>query len=289
MTTETPESAASIIEMLEEAAAANHATPGREGNVVRLSTEIADECIITADLHGHRENFDKLLKIADLENNPRRHLIMQEVCHGGPTYPQGSGCMSHVMLEDVAELKTQFPDRFHFLLSNHELAELTDYPIVKARKMLNLLFRCGVQQRYGDEAEQVRNAYTAFLGSLPLAARLENGIFISHSLPERVDLDGFDSGVFDRPIEADDLSEGGAVFRLVWGRDFRPANAQAFAELVDAKVLVHGHEPCAEGYLLPNDRQIILDCCGENACYLPAPVGGDIDHAQAVELIQRLK
>jgi hypothetical protein len=56
-------------------------------------------------------------RLADLDRNPRRHLIMQEVCHGGPTYPDG-GCKSHRMLEDVARLKVRYPERFHFLLSN---------------------------------------------------------------------------------------------------------------------------------------------------------------------------
>jgi hypothetical protein len=44
--------------------------------------------------------------------------------------------MSHRMLEDVARLKVRYPDRFHFILSNHELAELTEFPIMKSRKLL---------------------------------------------------------------------------------------------------------------------------------------------------------
>ena len=71
--------------------------------------------------------------------------------------------MSHLLLEDVASLKNAFPDRFHFILSNHELAELTDFPIMKSGKMLNLTFREGLQQLYGDRAEQVRHAYLEFL------------------------------------------------------------------------------------------------------------------------------
>nr|NKB45418.1 hypothetical protein [Alphaproteobacteria bacterium] len=80
-------------------------TPGREHNVVRITPEMGDEVMITADLHGHRRNYAKIRRIADLANNPKRHLVLQEVCHGGPTYPSNGGCMSHTMLEDVARLK----------------------------------------------------------------------------------------------------------------------------------------------------------------------------------------
>ena len=88
-----------IIAAYGEATEANLQTPARRGNLVVLSSEIADEVMITGDLHGHRRNFNTLVKIADLDNHPRRHLILQEVCHGGPSYPSNGGCMSHTMLE----------------------------------------------------------------------------------------------------------------------------------------------------------------------------------------------
>ncbi|HTN75492.1 MAG TPA: metallophosphoesterase [Pirellulaceae bacterium] len=275
-----------IIAIYHQAAECNRATPARQGNVVVLDHEVADEVMITADLHGHRFNFNKLLKLADLEQQPRRHLIMQEVCHGGPTYP-GGGCMSHIMLEDVARLKVRFPNQFHFLMSNHELAELTDYPITKNRRVLNLTFRCGLHEMYGNQAEQVREACLEFLGSLPLAARCGQ-TFICHSLPERVDEVGFDSSVFQRPLEPADLACDGAAFQLVWGRDFRPANADAFARLVHAEMLIHGHEPCPNGYNVPNPRQLILDCCTDRACYLTLRPGEKLSQKELVGRIQRL-
>ena len=94
--------------------------------------------------------------------------------------------------------------------------------------------------------------------------------------------------MFRRPLTEDDLRPDGAAFRLVWGRDFRPENAEAFSELVDAKVLIHGHEPCVEGFATPNERQIILDCAGPNACYVIVPVGGTTTHEQIAARIQRL-
>lgn len=277
-----------VIANFRRAAEANQQTPTRDGNVVALTPDVADDVMITADLHGHRRNFNSIRKIADLERHPRRHLILQEVCHGGPTYPGNGGCMSHGMLEDVAKLKATFPDRVHFLLSNHELAELTDYPILKNKKMLNLMFRLGLQEMYGAATEKVREAYNEFIRTCPLAVRLPGGVFVSHSLPERSDSRNFDRTIFDRPLDAADLLEHGDVFDLVWGRDYRIENARAFAKLVAAQVLIHGHEPCPEGYHVPNEMQIIIDCCAEPGCYLTVPMNEELSHAQLVARIQRL-
>jgi hypothetical protein len=276
------------IDLCRRAAAANLATAGRRGNLVALSADHGDEIIVTADLHGNRLNFNEILRVADLANHPRRHLIMQEVCHGGPQYPGDGGCMSHLMLEDVAQLKTEFPAQFHFLLSNHELAELGDFPICKSRKMLNLNFRVGIGDMYGPDAEAVRNAYMEFLATCPLAVRLSNGVFISHSLPEKCDTEPFDPAVFDRELTSADWRTGSAVFRLVWGRDFRAANAHAFARQVDAEWLVTGHEPCPGGFSAPNERQVIVDSCCKHPSYLVLPIAERIKHADMVARIARL-
>ncbi len=228
-----------VIATYERATRANLETPSREGNVINLTSEVGDDVMITADVHGNRRNFNAIKRVADLEHHPRRHLIMQEVCHGGPTYPTNNGDMSHSMLEDVAKLKATYPERVHFLLSNHELAELTDYPILKAKRMLNLMFRLGLQEMYGPATEKVRQAYVAFIRSCPLAVRLPGGVFICHSLPEQVDARGFDATVFSRPLDPLDLKEQGDVFRMVWGRDYRPENAKAFAKKVNATTLIH--------------------------------------------------
>jgi len=128
-----------------------------------------------------------------------------------------------------------------------------------------------------------------FLSSCPLAVRLSNGTFISHSLPEGVDARPFDASVFDRPIRPGDLYGEGAVFRLVWGRDYREANAAAFAKTVGARVLVNGHEPCPDGFQAPNDYQLILDCAGPECAYVVIPVDEVVTHKQLLERVQRLE
>ena len=122
-----------------------------------------------------------------------------------------------------------------------------------------------------------------------LAARVGQSVFVSHSCPERSDVDCFDAAVLARPYTQRDLCEGGAAFRLVWGRDFRAVNAGAFAKAVNARCLIHGHEPCPIGYRIPNDKQIILDCCGEQAYCALLPTDRDLTHAQAVQCVVRLE
>src|SRR5271157_4195553 len=93
------------INVLREAADANLTAAGRVGNVINIGPQSGDDVMITGDLHGHRRNFNLIRRIAALDTLPRRHLVMQEVCHGGPTYPLNGGCMSHSVLEDIARLK----------------------------------------------------------------------------------------------------------------------------------------------------------------------------------------
>lgn len=278
-----------VVRLCGEAAQANEQCAGRRGNVVWLTPETADDVMIVADLHGNRLNYHTLLRLADLPGHPRRHLVMQEVCHGGPEYPgENGGCMSHLLLEDCIRLKTQYPDRFHFLLSNHEMAELADYPICKGRKILNLLFRWGLQTMYGGQADRVREAYLGFLRTCPLAVRTSDGVFVSHSSPEHCDMVPFDPTVLERPLTSDDFRRGTPAFQMVWGRDFRRTNAEAFARQVDARILIQGHEPCARGYSTPNPHQIILDGCGPYASYLILPVGEALSQEEIVRRIRRL-
>jgi hypothetical protein len=278
-----------IVAVFAQATQANLKTGTRQGNLIVLTGDVADEVMITGDLHGHRRNFNLIRKIAALDKHPRRHLVLQEVCHGGPIYLQNSGCMSHTILEDVAILKTKFPKQVHFIIGNHELAELTDFPIQKNNQLLNLLFRMGLQQMYGPDTERIREAYLPFLQSCPLAVRLPHGEFIAHSIPEACDTQEFDPDIFNREISYAEYFEQSEIFQLLWGRDYRLENARAFAELVDARILITGHEPCQEGFDAPNELQIILDCCSNNASYLILPTDRELSHAEMLKLVRKLQ
>ena len=49
-----------IIAAFQQATEANLTTPGRAGNIVVLTPELADEVMVTGDLHGHRKNFNRI-------------------------------------------------------------------------------------------------------------------------------------------------------------------------------------------------------------------------------------
>ncbi len=262
------------IAIFQKAAEANCQTQVREGNIIKLDASNAEDVFLTGDLHGHEHNFEMIVKKADLENHPRRHLVFQEICHGGPQYPNGDGCKSHLLLERVAAMKVKYPQRVHHIMSNHELAELTEYPIQKSRQLLNLTFAMGMRHCYGTRMEDVRHAMISYLESCPLAVKISDHIFFSHSIPDQLDQpDGaFDETILYRSLDAgSDFIRGGSVYRLVWGRDYRQENADIFAKIVGAEILVCGHEPCLEGMKFPNSRQAIIDCCSNVACYMLIP------------------
>lgn len=245
--------------------------PGRTGTTVNLDKSSASDVILTGDLHGHRGNFYNLCDLADLSNNPRRHLVLQELCHGGGTYSDGS-CASHQVVEDVARLVCQYPGRVHFILGNHELAEMINFPIRKHGKLLNLDFARGLEYRYGvAQARNVHDWMTKWFWSCPLAIRWKKDqLLFTHSIPSECFLDSsYDYSLFDRELTEEDFTRSGSFYRLVWGRDYRDLNAEYFAKKMGVKLLVTGHDPCMEmGFKQPNSLQIILDCCDDTPAYI---------------------
>lgn len=258
-----------LLATIQRASHAFRETPGRTGRFIRLPADA--ELMVGGDMHGSVENFRLLLKKADLGGQARRHLILQEVIHGPIRYP-GGGDKSHQLLDLVAALKCQYPERVHFLLGNHELSQWQNQLIGKGDIDQNDLFRDGVNEAYGEWGEHIYAAYLDLFDAADLALVTANRVFISHSLPSSRKLPTFDlSKIEQTQFHPDDLRLGGAVHALVWGRDISQANAEAFLKKVDADWLITGHIPCPQGYLIPNDRQIILDCLGAPACYCCFP------------------
>ena len=215
-----------LVNTLRQAARAFRDTPGRTGRLVRLPA--GAEVLVAGDMHGSVENFRLLLGRANLGGNPQRHLVLQEVVHGPFRYPQG-GDKSHQLLDVVAALKCQFPDRVHFLLGNHELAQWRGHRIAKGLDNQNDLFALGVENAYADSAAQVLEAYNALFAAADLAIVTANRVWLSHSLPSSRQLPAFDPAVLERDeLRPEDLELGGAVHALVWGRDVSEANAVAF-------------------------------------------------------------
>lgn len=259
-----------LLRTLYKAADLTRMTPGRRGRFIQLQG--AAEVLIAGDLHGNLVNFQAIYQTADLAKNPKRHFVLQEVVHGKFRYPNG-GDKSHQLLDLFAALKCQFPSQVHLLLGNHELAQWSNRLVLKDDKDQNAVFREGVIEAYGpDKGPAIYDGYMRLFGVLPLALRTPNRIFLSHSLPREKFLPRFELRHLETDVfPAEDLTVGGSVYEMTWGRDTRPEVCDAFLKKVDADWLVTGHIVCEKGFARPNPKQLILDAADSPAAYALLP------------------
>jgi hypothetical protein len=275
-----------LLRTLERALCAFDETPGRRGHVVCL--EEADEVMASGDLHGNLENFRRLLHLADLATHPRRHFVLQELVHSRFRYPAG-GDRSHQLLDLLAALKVQYPRQVHLLLGNHELAELNGEWIAKGDVDLRQQFRLGIETAYGERGEEIYGAYRDLLARVPVMLRTSNRVVLCHSLPSARRMPDFQPTALEmEAFERKDLSPGGAVHMLVWGRDASRTNAEAFLTMCGAELLITGHIPCDHGFAAPNERQLILDASGPEAGHCLFPAVGALTHAALVACARTL-
>ena len=266
---------------LRQALALVRATPGRRGHVVHLDD--CTEVLVAGDLHGHVPNFQVMLRAADLATHPTRHFVLQELIHGKFRYPKG-GDKSHQLVDLFAALKNQFPRQVHYIPGNHEMAQWTNRPVLKADENLNVLFEEGVTEAYGKQfGPQIYATYLEIFQALPVVVRAPNRVIVCHSMPSGKALPAFDPARLEADIhDPADLQPGGTVHGLVWGRDSTAATAVAFLAKMDADLLVSGHIACHDGFDVPNDRQIIVDCAELPAGYLLFPTDRPLTHQDLI-------
>jgi hypothetical protein len=126
--------------------------------------------------------------------------------------------------------------------------------------MLNAAFRQGVETAYGSAAEPIHQAYHELFRSLPLAVRTPNRVLLCHTIPDARDLDGLDLEILKNGVwPPESLLRGGTVYALTWGRDTSRETADRFADLMHADLFINGHQPCEEGFMQANHRQLIID------------------------------
>ena len=256
-----------VIETLGAAADENKMSALRQEQVVHLPEE--GELWMTGDIHDHRRNFDKLMRAVDLGNNPQRHLVLHELIHGDRFDADGAED-SWYTLYQAAELKCDFPEQVHFLLANHDLAQIHGKGIMKAGLSVCEAFTKGIRKAFGDQRNVVNVAVTEFLLSLPLAVRAPNGIFCCHSLPANDQIDGFDFSIFDRPLEGKDYApKTGPVYQLIWGRGMSPETVDKFLAAVNADLVITGHQPQETGYAVNGSKHLIIASDHNQGVFLP--------------------
>jgi hypothetical protein len=255
------------IDSLMEAARANRQDPFRKGSL--LDMEDHGQLVMTGDLHGNLKNFRKLRTYANLEKTPARHIILHELLHL-PTLLPGQADPSYWLLIQAAQYKLEFPEQVHFLLGNHEVAQLTKRDIVKDGLYSVANFQQTVLNEYGeDRGHDVLLAVNEFIESMPLAARTPNRIFLSHSLPDASQMVLFDPKVIGRKWKIEEAMPGGSVYLLTWGRQRTAEQLDRLAEMYDCDIFIHGHIQQEDGYEVVEDRVIILASEHPHGVFLP--------------------
>jgi hypothetical protein len=149
-------------------------------------------------------------------------------------------------------------------------------------------FNAGVMRDFGDRGTMVTVAITEFLLTLPLAIHCPNGMFFCHSLPTDDEIRRFDYDVFNRdPLQPQDYRrKTGPVYQLIWGRRVTPAGVEEFAQRMNAKAIVTGHQPQEMGYAVNGDRHLIIASDHNQGVFLPLKLDQDYDMPM---LVRRLK
>jgi hypothetical protein len=245
-----------IIELLEAGIKANENDRYRQHNLIVLPD--SGDLVIAGDIHGHRRNFERIVTYAALDKNPDRHLVLQELLHGGPEDGQG-GCLSFELLADAAKLKADFPDRIHFILANHDTAFINNSDVMKGGKEMNAAMRAAMQRRFGSRAKDVESAMERFLFSQPLAVRCPNRIWISHSLPSDRMIEKFDFSIFHRKLKINDIVRPNSAYLLTWGRGHSSKTLEFLTRQLDVELFVLGHQIQETGWMSNNQNLLIVD------------------------------
>jgi len=255
---EPPKGAGEVTDRMDRASILMRRDPLRRGNVIHLPAD--GEVVILGDIHGDAENFDRVVRWADLRSHRNRYLILQELIHAGGESTEED--LSFRLLEKAAGLKCQFKSQVQMILSNHDLCEILGSVVSKAGRNASAPFWKGIENAYGAVWPEVHGSYRRFLSSLPLAVRTATGVVISHSTPQSDAFETFDCSIFDRSLTLDDYLPGGSVHALVWGRNHDQHAADEFAQCIGAEVLITGHQTSMPGVKTPTTRHIILTSDG---------------------------
>ena len=254
-----------IIDLLNKGIEILNADKFRRGNVIHLPAE--GSLIITGDIHGHRRNFERIVTFADLPNNPQRHIILQEIIHGGPEDSQG-GCLSYQLLFDAIRYKLTFPDQVHIIMGNHDTAFINNSEVMKDGKEMNRAMRQAMEREFQQASDDIALAIRQFLFSQPLAVRCNNRIWISHSLPNDRSINKFEPKILERQLKINDVVRPGSAYLLTWGRKHSQATLDILAGLFDVDIFVLGHQPQEQGWNQAGNNLIIIASNHNHGCLL---------------------
>jgi hypothetical protein len=265
-----------IIDLLREGAEANLTDSCRQGNLICLPPE--GSLICTGDIHGHRRNFERIVAFTDLANHPSRHVLLQEIIHGGPKDSQG-GCLSYKLLFDAVRFKLQFPHRVHIIMGNHDTTFIKNSRVMKDGREMTLSMHMAMEREFKEAGADIELAMRQFLLSEPLAVRCDNKIWLSHSLPSDRLADKFDRDILNKKLEMSDCEKPGSAYILTWGRKHSQPLLDKMSELLDVDIFILGHQPQKQGWAQAGKNLLIIASDHNHGCLLPM----DLEKSYTVE------
>ena len=270
------------IDLLSRGIEANNADKFRRNNLIALPGE--GSLIVTGDIHGHRRNFERIVSYADLANNPQRHVLLQEIIHGGPEDADG-GCLSYKLLLDVVRYKLDFPHQVHTILGNHDTAFINNSEVMKNGKEMNRSMNIAIANEFSQASDKVSLALQQFLFSQALAVRTENRIWMSHSLPADRYADKFDPEIINRQLKINDIVRPGSAYLLTWGRRHSQELLDKLAEVFDVDLFILGHQPQEQGWDKAATNLIIVASDHNHGTLLPIDLARPSTTDQLVDSI----
>jgi len=271
-----------IIDLLKKGVQANNIDRFRRGNLVHLPAN--GSLIATGDIHGHRRNFERIVAFADLPSNPERHVVLQEIIHGGPQDSKG-GCLSYKLLFDVVRYKLNFPDRVHIIMGNHDTTLINSAQVMKNGKEMNRALCLALEREFRQAYADIKLAIRQLLFSQPLAVRCDNRIWVSHSLPGDRVIEEFDRQVLNRQLKPDDCQKPGSAYLLTWGRKHSQALLDKMAKLFDVDIFVLGHQAQQQGWCQAGKNLIIIASDHNHGCTLLIDLAKSYTVGELIDLI----
>jgi Icc-related predicted phosphoesterase len=271
-----------IIDLLNNGIEALNADKYRRGNVIHLPAE--GNLIITGDLHGHRRNFERMVHYADLDNNPDRHIVLQEIIHGGPEDSNG-GCLSYQLLLKAIRYKLSFQDRVHIIMGNHDTAWINNSEVMKDGREMNRAMREAMEREFKQDSDEIILIMRQFMFSQPLSVRCENRIWISHSLPSDRYLKKFNPKILGKKLKINDVVRPGSAYLLTWGRNHSQKLLDKMADMLDVDIFVLGHQPQEQGWNQAGDNLIIIASNHSHGCLIPIDLAKSYTVEQLIDSI----
>ncbi|NYT18056.1 MAG: serine/threonine protein phosphatase [Methanobacteriales archaeon] len=230
--------------------------------------------LVVTDLHGNLEDFRKVMTLWGKCFNRKCHLILT----GDFIHAMGrANDHSIEIIEEVQYYHDKY-DNFHPLLGNHEWATITKILIYKGGVNQNLNFEQLLMETFPDAWEEKLEEYINFFQTLPVAVRTENGVFISHSGPAKVE--SIDDII---NLTRDGYLDNQPLYDLLWRRDPKKRDVNQFLEKVGCQAMVVGHTP-VDGYKLKGNLLILSSSYGKGRkVYLELDLGKEIKGGRDLE------